>query len=124
MFEKAARLKLRFAYRGACSVEDLWDLPLEALDEIYKSLNAELRSESADSLLDKRSRKVDVLKLKISIVTHVVGVKIDEAAEREAATERRAKRDRVLEILAEKQDEGLRDLSEKKLRKLADELES
>ena len=55
MFEKATRLKLRFeTVRGYVTTEDLWDIPLSAvngfcLDTIAKNLNKKLKElEKAD----------------------------------------------------------------------------
>ena len=40
-FETASRVKSRFNHTGLISVEDLWDIPLEDVDEIFKQLNKE-----------------------------------------------------------------------------------
>ena len=39
IFETGSRLKVRFDYKGVCVVEDLWDIPLEAADNIFKELS-------------------------------------------------------------------------------------
>ena len=53
MFEKAARQKIRIpCEKGWLYVEDLFDLSLESLNNIYKILNAQLKSTKEDSLLD------------------------------------------------------------------------
>ena len=44
MFEKAARLKLRFTSpSGVVSVEDLWDLSLTRLNKVAQHVNNELK---------------------------------------------------------------------------------
>jgi hypothetical protein len=85
MFEKASRLKLRFNYRGICSVEDLWDMSLVALDSIFKELNARNKAAKEESLLDTRDEKNERLDLEIKIVKHIVSVRLQEEKERENA---------------------------------------
>ena len=41
IFEKATRGKMRFQFKGLVSVEDLWDLSVQDLDKIFKSLNSQ-----------------------------------------------------------------------------------
>ncbi|WP_243033922.1 hypothetical protein [Clostridium sp. AF50-3] len=56
----AARCKYRFPYRGNISVEDLWDLPVKALDGIFKTLNAEVKQSQEESLLENKSPEDEV----------------------------------------------------------------
>lgn len=122
MFEKAARLKLRFEYRGLISTEDLWDLHVEDLDNIYKSLNSLVKTKSEESLLDKKDKVDEILDLKIDIIKHVVNEKLQEAEARELALERRVRKQKLMAILEKKQDEELHDLSSDKLEELIAEL--
>jgi len=122
MFEKAARGKLRFNYRGFCSVEDLWDLSLEALDAIYKTLNAKNKAQNEDSLLEIKKGECDVLSLQIAIVKHIVMVRLQEQKNREDLAAKAARKQQLLAIMAEKQDADLRNLSMDDLVKLVNEL--
>src|SRR3989337_2369182 len=117
MFEKAARLKLRFNYRGLCSVEDLWDLPVKALDSVFKELNAESKTQKEESLLKEKSQADEILDLKIAIVRHVVEVLLQE----KEARERHARKQKLLGIIEDKQDAELRDMPIDELKKLVDE---
>lgn len=123
MFEKAIRMKLRFNYRGLCSVEDLWDLPVESLDSIYKELNKKARTEKEESLLEKRTQADDILELQLSIVKHIVKTKLTEQAARENAAAIRAKKQKLLSIMADKQDKALYDMPLEDLEKMVNELD-
>ncbi|HPR92139.1 MAG TPA: hypothetical protein PLR64_02720 [Candidatus Dojkabacteria bacterium] len=122
MFEKATRLALRFPFKGLCTVEDLWNLSVEDLDSIYKTLNAKVRMVKEESLLQTKSKEDDILDLQIDIIKHIVTVKIKEAADRKAALEKLSQRKKILGIMASKQDAALENLSIEELQKKYDEL--
>jgi hypothetical protein len=122
MFELASRSKLRFSYRGLISTEDLWDLKPETLDEIYRATNTELKKISEDSLLEKKQTEEEVLELQVAIVKHIFGVKVAEAEARKDARERKARKERILEIIAKKQDEDLEGKSLDELKALAESM--
>lgn len=71
MFEKATRLKLRFPYKGACTVEDLWDLSVTALDSVYKALRNAQKEMDGESLLSEKKENL-TLALQVDIVKHIV----------------------------------------------------
>jgi hypothetical protein len=122
MFEKAVRLKLRFTHKGLCTVEDLWDIPLESLDRIFKDLNIKLKAQKEESLLETRSKEDEILDLKIAIVKYIVEVRLSEQKARTDLSAKSAKKQKLLGIIAEKQDSVLRDMSVDELTKLVDEL--
>jgi len=122
MFEKASRLKIRFLHRGQSSVEDLWDLPLTALDAIFKGLNAQQKAQKEESLLAIKSQADEVLALQIAIVKHVVEVRLAEQAERKSAADKAAQKQKLLGIIAEKQDAELKNMSLEELTNLVNEL--
>lgn len=123
MFEKAARQKLRFQYRGPQSVEDLWDLKVEELDKIYSTLRVEQKASEDDSLLKKATKAGRDLELKIAIIKHIVAVKQTEADARVQRTVKREKAQRVREILAKKKDAVLGEMSVEDLEKMAGDLD-
>ena len=122
MFEKASRLKVRFNHKGLCSVEDLWDLPLRSLDSIFKTLNAQNKTQKEESLLEIKSQEDELLDLQISIVRHIVDVRVQELNARENAAKKLMEKQRLLGILAKKQDEQLEGLSIEELTKRIEEL--
>lgn len=122
MFEKASRLKLRFNYKGVLSVEDLWDLPFTGLDAIFKKLNAELKTQKEESLLDTKSKLDKILELKVAIVKHIFTVKRAEKDAEELKAEKKAKKEKILEIIEEKQEDSLKGKSIEDLTKMLDDL--
>ena len=123
LFEKATKMKLRFEFRGLSSVEDLWDLTVKELDSLYKTVNTKLKQSQEDSLLNTKTKEDEVLKLQVEIIKHIVEVKLQEAETRELAKERKAKKQKLMEILASKQDADLQGKSTEELQKMLDELD-
>lgn len=122
IFEVATRGKYRFPYKGQITVEDLWDLSVTQLDSIFKTLNAQYKQSKEESLLETKSKEDEVLDTQIAIVKHIVAVKQQEAANRLAEKERYEKKQRIMEIMADKQDEALKGKSLEDLQKMLDEL--
>ena len=118
MFEKASRLKLRFNTQfGVLSAKDLWDLGLEQLDSEFKKLNKELKAEDEESLLETKSKANTLASLRVDIIKHIVKAKLEEKDAREAAAEKKEKKEKLLALIADKQDETLKNMSEEELRK-------
>lgn len=68
MFEVAVRNKFRFPFKGVISVEDLWDLSVQQLDGIFKTLKSQEQKAQEESLLDTRTPEDEALKTKIDIL--------------------------------------------------------
>ena len=123
IFEVATRNKYRFPYRGQISVEDMWDLPVTELDKIFKTLNKQIKTSQEESLLKTKSKEDEVLESQIEIVRHIVSIKQQEANEKLKEKERKVQRQRIMEIMADKQDEALKGKSIDELQKMLDELD-
>lgn len=124
MFEIATRTKMRFPFRGVVSVEDLWDLSVENLDAVYKALNSELKKATEESLLNTKTTQDKELETKIEIIKYIVKVKQEEELLRLKAKERKEQRQKILEIMAMKQDESLQNKSIEELTAMLNELDS
>lgn len=123
MFEKAVKGKYRFPYKGQIAVEDLYDLPLGSLDTVFKTLNAEVKKTDEESLLQTKSAEDDILATKIEIVNYIFNEKLEEKKNRQEAAERKEKKQKIMQIIATKQDEALRNASVEDLQKMLDELD-
>ena len=122
LFEIATKKKYRFPYKGLISVEDLWDLNVLALDQIYKALNKTLKDMGEESLLKTKSTEEKDVENMVEIVKHIVSVKEQEKIDRLAKKENDAKKQRIMSIIADKEDKALTELSTEELRKMLDEL--
>lgn len=123
MFEKAVKGKYRFPYKGQISVEDLYDLPIGALDTVFKALNAEVKKTDEESLLQTKTAEDDILSTKIEIVKYIFNEKLEEKKSRQEAAERKEKKQKIMQIIATKQDEALRNASVEDLQKMLDDLD-
>ena len=119
LFEMASKSKFRYPYKGMITTEDLWDLDTKQLDTVYRNLNKELKEVDGDSLIAAKSAdegvKANDLNNKIEVVKHVFNNKQQAAELARMAAANAAKRQRVLDILAHKQDNALENMSEDEL---------
>ena len=104
IFEAATKEKYRFPFKGMISVEDLWDLKLQDLDSVFKSLNKQKKQNDEESLLQVKTAEDQELDNKIQIVKHIVKFKQEEIEERLQAKEYNQK---LLELIERKQNEEL-----------------
>ena len=123
MFEIATRTKMRFPFKGMVTVEDLWDLSVQNLDKVFKALNSQRKEAQEESLLSAKSSEDEVLDTQIEIVKYIVGVKLDEQAARLKAAENKEKKQKIMALMAKKDDEALENMSKEELQKLLDEIE-
>lgn len=124
LFIMATRQKFRFPYKGVATVEDLWDLNVRELDTIFKALNSQKKQNDEESLLSTKSKEDTIFEAKIEIVKYIVATKLAEAERKQFLAEQREKKNRIAEILADKQDEELRGKSVDELKKMLGEMEA
>lgn len=125
LFEKAARLKLRFdTPKGALSAEDLWDLPLTSsqnranLNDLAVGLYRKLQDSAPISFVDAAIKTDEVTQLRFDLVKHVIDVRVAENAVRAQEHEKARKRGRIMELIANKEEEQLAGKSTDELREL------
>ena len=121
IYKYAAQKRLRFSSgRGELLVEDLFDLPLQNLDSIARSVNKELKASGEESFIPnaKKNPKQTENQVRLDILKSVIQHKVDlqqRASERAA---RQAELAKLKEIVAQKADAGLREKSLEELQKM------
>jgi hypothetical protein len=124
MFEKASILKLRYKVKnGNVSTEDLWDLSLEDLNTLAKSLNKQIKDAGEENFIEVKSKANTALDLAFEITKHIISVKLAEQEKKKASAEKRQKRAQLLELISQKENEALSSKSLDELRKEFAELE-
>ena len=122
IFEAASKNKYRYPYKGMITTEDLWDLTQAQLDMVYKALNKGVSEAQVSSLMCKVTEVDAELLNKIEIVKYIFNAKEAEAEARKNDAAKHAKKQRILDILAQKQEDALQSMSEDELKKMLDEL--
>jgi hypothetical protein len=117
MFEKASILKLRYKVKnGNVSTEDLWDLSLEDLNTLAKSLNKQIKDAGEENFIEVKSKANTALDLAFEITKHVISVKLAEQEKKKISAEKRQKRAQLLELISQKENEALSSKSLDELR--------
>lgn len=123
IFEYAVRNKVRFPFKGMISVEDMWDLSLTNLDSIYKVLNKQVKQSEEESLLKTKTSVDEELEVQLAIVKHIVSVKLAEKEAAEKAIAKKEQKQKIMSIIATKENEALQNSSIDALKKMLDELD-
>ena len=103
IFEQASRKRIRFdSVQGELSVEHLWHLPLTSatkanLDDVAKEVNRQLIAAAETSFVKQTSPAKNELELKMEVVKHIIGVRLEENA---AAAEKAANKDKANRLVA------------------------
>ncbi|EJD3358066.1 hypothetical protein M1Y69_003550 [Salmonella enterica] len=121
MFDQATRLKLRFnSNKGLLSVEQVWDLNLNALNEMAKDLSRQVKEAASDEedFIGAKSAVDSQLQLRFDIVKAIIGVKLKERDESATAAERKANNQIILELIQRKKQQELEGKSVEELEKL------
>ena len=122
MFEYATRNKVRFPFKGQISVEDLWDLRTDDLDTVFKTLNRQVKQSEEEGLLVTKTAEDTALDVQIAIVKYIFDIKMQEANARLLDKERKAQKQKIMAILANKQEQELQNKSVDELQKMLEEI--
>ena len=119
MYKKAAELKLRIqTSRGELSVEQLFSLPMSVLSNLVKGLKKELKKDDDDELSfldDTKSPVNEVAQLKFNIVKDIYLTKKVKRDTEKIASDNKAHNQKILEKIANLQDDKLDKMSEEEL---------
>jgi len=129
IFARASKKKLRFnTDLGMLSVDDLWDLDLLSesrlcLNDLAKHYNQLVKGADEDNFVEaaKVTTSTTDDKLRFELVKHVIDYKLTAATKAETAAKRKQKRELILQIVDEKDNEKLKGMSRKKLLEMIDE---
>jgi hypothetical protein len=129
IFARASRLKLRYSSsQGPLNTEDLWDLPLTSktgranLDDIARMYSRELKSQEEESFVVKPAAKDTVLELGFEIVKRIITIRMEENEASKNSIMRKKEREKLMEIIARKEEEALGDTDIADLKKRVAEL--
>jgi hypothetical protein len=129
MFQKAAQQKIRFdSPKGQLTAEDLFDLPLTSgvgkanLNDIAKYLFKLLKSGDDVSFVTPAYKSDSDNQLKFDIVKHIIDLRVVELDEKATQQDRASKKQKILAIIAQKQDEKLGAASVEELLAMAESL--
>ena len=118
VFMEATRKKMRFpSTKGMLTVEDLWDLNNNALNEVYMQLKSEKKED--DGLLPSSNsaynQEIDV---KLEIIRCIYDSKVYAQKVQESNEVRRQQKEKIKEILKDREDGALRNKSTEELEEM------
>lgn len=123
LFEIAVVNKYRFYYKGLITIEELVDLNVRELDSIFKGLQAQLKTMSEESLLDVKSKQDIEITNKIEIIKYLVANKLAEAEAVKLRKEKSEKKQKLMELIEQKENTALSEKSVDDLKSMLAELD-
>lgn len=119
---QALKKKVRFPSRlGTLTLEDLFDLDFKMLDEVYRELSSLDAATGEGLLADTADSDANLRK---TLVKYVFELKRTEADKAEAAANRRARKEKLLEVIEEKQEGELKSKEIDELKAMLEDLDS
>ncbi|MGD2065608.1 MAG: hypothetical protein PVI43_00375 [Candidatus Bathyarchaeota archaeon] len=126
LFEIASKKKFRFvSSKGSLSVEDLWTMPLKgaySINSVAKTISANLKEAGEEDFVEPSSDGDQELKDKLDLVKYIIAKRLEFKERAEKAAETKAFKNRIDEIIQDKQDEDLKGKSLEDLKKLRNSL--
>ena len=122
MFEQAARTKLRYNFKASViGTEDLYDLSLDELNTMAKFVNKSVKEDEEESFITPVTASKGKDKLRLNIIKAVIKYKLDTMEASRTASQNKAKKDKIMEILFEKENDDLKSKSKEELEALLNE---
>lgn len=121
MYKEASRQKIRFnTNRGLLSVEQIWDLPMKDLIASIKHAKEGLSKDKDDDLsfLDDTIKVDPVQQLSFDILKDVYLTKKKEAEDRRNELDKKEHNQKILSLIAEKQEGELKGKSIEELERM------
>lgn len=121
LFEYATRKKLRFvSTKGELTIEQLWDVPLRSRDDFNLNSIAKMASKAWKEISEESfvepTAKCEKCEIALEMIKFVIETKLGEEAAAEKRAANKQEKEKLLAILAEKQDGKLSKLSENELK--------
>ena len=88
------------------------------LDTIAIALNRNIKERDEVSFVTKRSNVSSVIRLQFDVVKHVIEVKLAEDEAREQLAAKKAKKEFILSVIEEKDNEALKNKTPEELREM------
>jgi ribosomal protein L29 len=121
MYKQASQLKLRFqTSKGQLTVEQLWDLSMTDLSTTIKAMKKVLKKSDDDDLgfLEEDSKVDKVMELAFNILKDVYITKKEAAKAIREADEIKAHNQKILTLIADKEEESLKGKSIEELKNM------
>lgn len=117
MYKEALQKKLRFkTNKGMITTEDLFDLSLQNLNTLAIMLDKKISEAPKKSFIEELPAEENDDELRFSIVKDVINIKLKARKDNIDKAQADARKKRILEILAKRNDEELEKKSTEELR--------
>lgn len=117
MYKEALQKKLRFkTNKGMITTEDLFDLSLQNLNTLAIMLDKKISEAPKKSFIEDLPAEENDDELRFSIVKDVINIKLKARKDNIDKAQADAQKNRILEILAKRNDEELEKKSTEELR--------
>lgn len=131
IFEQASIQKLRFpSLKGELTTEQLWDLPLQSksgfdLDNVARTVSRLLKETTEESFVTPTANTANSkLTLAMDLVKHVIASKVQHAEAMRRKIDLVNERNKLLNILADKQEDALKSLTPEDIKKRLAEIDA